>query len=81
MAKTPAPQTEPPRRALSRPLQVLLGIVLGGAWGSVMWLIFEIAGRESGARGWAYLAFTTAMIGAGVAAIFGISSARRGRTR
>ena len=42
-----------------------------------MWLIFEAAGRDSGVRGWAYLAITLAMIGGGVAAIFGASAARK----
>jgi hypothetical protein len=53
------------------------GVVLGAVWGSVMWLIFELAGRDSGPRGWAYLAVTTAMIGGGVAAIFGAHAARK----
>ena len=56
---------------------LLTGVVLGAAWGSVMWLIFEAAGRDSGVRGWAYLAITLAMIGGGVAAIFGASAARK----
>ena len=42
-----------------------------------MWLIFEVTGRRRGARGWAYLALTTAMIGGGVAAFFGANAARR----
>lgn len=66
---TPAPPSR---------LKVLgLGILLGAAWGSVMWLIFELAGRDSGVRGWAYLAVTMAMIGGGVAAIFGANAARK----
>ncbi|WP_217914860.1 hypothetical protein [Miltoncostaea marina] len=67
----------PAQRAPSRVAIVLAGAVLGAAWGSIMWLIFELAGRESGVRGWAYLAITMAMIGAGVAAIFGAGAARR----
>jgi hypothetical protein len=62
----------PPRVAI-----LLTGAALGLGWGSVLWLIFELAGRDSGARGWAYLAITTAMIGAGVAAIFGANAARK----
>jgi hypothetical protein len=62
----------PPRLAL-----LGTGVVLGAVWGSVMWLIFELAGRDSGARGWAYIAVTTAMIGGGVAAIFGANAARK----
>ncbi len=66
---TPAPPSR---------LRVLgTGIVLGAAWGSVMWLIFELAGRDSGVRGWAYLTITLAMIGGGVAAIFGAGWARK----
>lgn len=74
--KTPAQaQPKPP----SRVAIILTGMVLGAAWGSVMWLIFELSGRESGVRGWAYLTITIAMLGAGVAAFFGaVGAARRG---
>lgn len=64
-------------RLPSRVLVLATGVLLGLAWGSVMWLIFELAGRDSGVRGWAYLAVTMAMIGGGVAAVFGASSARK----
>jgi hypothetical protein len=70
-----SPQAE--GRVPSRLLVLLTGVVLGAAWGSVMWLIFEAAGRDSGVRGWAYLAVTMAMIGGGVAAIFGANAARK----
>ena len=80
-AKTPTPPAEPARRAPSRTVTVLWGVGLGAAWGSLMWLVFELAGRESGARGWGYLAFTLAMIGGGVAAIFGANGARRSGER
>jgi hypothetical protein len=70
----PAP-TE--RRLPPRLAAVATGVVLGAVWGSVMWLIFEAAGRESGLRGWVYLAITVGMIGGGVAAIFGASAARK----
>ncbi len=76
MARKPPPAA-PERRAASRTRTVLAGVGLGALWGSLMWLIFEIAGRESGFRGWAYLAFTLAMIGGGVAAVFGATGARR----
>ena len=66
-----------PRRLPTRVAILLTGAGLGAAWGSVMWLIFELAGRESGVRGWAYLAITLAMIGAGVAAVFGANTARK----
>ena len=81
MARTPEPP--PARRGLRMPTSrwgiVVLGAALGGAWGVVMWAITSLAGQESGARGLAYLAITMAMIGAGVAAIFGaVIVSRRG---
>ena len=69
--------TPPAPRQMSRMAVLLTGVVLGAAWGSLMWLAFELAGRESGLRGWAYLAITMAMIGGGVAAIFGAGTARK----
>jgi TRAP-type C4-dicarboxylate transport system permease small subunit len=57
---------------------VLLGVALGAIWGSVMWVISELSGRDSGVRGWIYLALTVAMIGGGVAAAFGVFAIRRG---
>lgn len=77
MPKTPAPAPAPARRPMSRTRIVLAGAALGALWGSLMWFVFEIAGRESGFRGWAYLAFTLAMIGGGVAAVFGATGAKR----
>ncbi len=50
------------------------GFVLGFLWGSVMWLI---TGMQGGAMVWIYLALTMAMIGGGVAAIFGLRTARK----
>jgi len=76
VAKRSASRSET-RRPPARIAILGLGALLGGAWGSVMWLIFELAGQESGARGWAYLAITMAMVGAGVAAIFGTVGAKR----
>jgi hypothetical protein len=58
-------------------MTLLTGAGLGAAWATVLWLIFELAGRDSGLRGWAYLAITLAMIGAGVAALFGANAARK----
>jgi len=60
-----------------RVLQVGLGVLLGFGWGTLMWIIAEVAGRDSGWRGWLYVAITCAMIGGGVAAIFGATGARR----
>ena len=71
------PAVEGQRRIPPRLAVLAVGVALGAVWGSVMWMIFEVAGRETGARGWAYLALTMAMIGGGVAAIFGANAARR----
>ena len=72
--KTPA---SPPPRQMSRFAIVLTGVALGAVWGTVMWAIFQLAGQESGVRGWAYLAITIAMLGGGVAAFFGATNAHR----
>ena len=61
----------------SRFRQIGLGLVLGFAFGTIMFLIRVGFGAEGGARVWLYLAITTAMIGAGVAAIFGAMNAKR----
>jgi len=50
-----------------------LGMVIGLAWGSIMW---AITGAQGGATVWLYIALTMAMIGGGVAAIFGAMNAR-----
>ena len=57
-----------------RVLQVLMGAILGFAWGSILWLI---KGQQGGPRIWLYIALTSAMIGCGVAAIFGARIVRR----
>jgi hypothetical protein len=72
-AAQPVQASRPPSRILT----VLTGVGIGAAWGSVMWLIFEVTGQETGARGWVYLVISTAMIGGGVAAFFGATGARR----
>ena len=51
VAKRPDTTTAVPRRLPTRVAILLTGAGLGAAWGSVMWLIFELAGRESGVRG------------------------------
>ena len=58
----------------SRLKWVLGGFVLGAAWGTIMW---AITASDSGVRVWVYLALTMAMIGAGVAGIFGAMNARK----
>jgi uncharacterized membrane protein YgaE (UPF0421/DUF939 family) len=53
---------------------VLGGFVLGAVWGTIMW---AITASDSGLQVWVYLALTMAMIGAGVAGIFGAMNARK----
>ncbi len=76
----PAKPAQPvPAKPPSRVAIILTGIVLGAVWGTVMWGITELAGQDSGVRGWAYLTITIAMLGAGVAAFFGaVGASRRG---
>jgi hypothetical protein len=60
----------------SRPAIVGLGVLLGAAWGFVMWGLTTLLGQESGTRGLVYLVVTIAMLGGGVAAFFGIFQVR-----
>jgi cobalamin synthase len=60
---------------------VLTGMVLGFAWGSVMWLLSTVFGKNSGLAGWLYIALSMAMIGGGVAAVFGAVGAKRSGER
>ncbi|MEI7520777.1 MAG: hypothetical protein WCK40_05480 [Thermoleophilia bacterium] len=50
------------------------GLVIGFLWGTLMWLI---TGMQGDAKVWMYLALTMAMIGGGIAAIFGAMNARK----
>lgn len=81
MSKKTKPAADPAPRPMSRARVVLSGVALGAVWGSLMWAAFELMGRGSGPRGLVYLAFTIAMIGGGVAAVFGAIGARRGGER
>lgn len=74
--KTPEAQEAPPNPR-SRIAIVLTGAVLGAIWGTIMWGVSELLGQDSGLRGWLYLVFTIAMLGAGVAAFFGATGAAR----
>lgn len=78
MAKDTAPPARP-KRGLpqSRPAILGVGVLLGAAWGLVMWTLTTLLGQESGGRGLAYLVVTMAMMGGGIAAIFGAGAARR----
>ncbi len=53
---------------------VIYGFLLGLAWGTLMW---AITGATGGWKVWLYIALTMAMIGGGVAAIFGARNARK----
>jgi hypothetical protein len=61
-------------RPPSRLRIIAVGALIGVVWAAIMWLI---VGRDSGGRGFAYLAITLGMIGCGVAAIFGASAAKK----
>jgi len=50
------------------------GLAIGFVWGTFMWLI---TGMQGDAKVWMYLALTMAMIGGGIAAIFGAMNARK----
>ena len=75
--KTKKDDTSADAAQRSRLMVVLTGVVLGAVWGTLMWGLFELLGRDTGLRGWAYLAFTVAMLGGGVAAFFGATGAAR----
>lgn len=81
MARTQKEQAPAPRRGPRMPESrlgiVLLGALLGAAWGVAMWGLTSLLGQESGVRGLIYLALTMAMIGCGVAAFFGAVGVHR----
>lgn len=58
----------------NRLVAVGIGIVLGFAWGTIMWFITGASGEWNV---WLYLSLTMAMIGGGVAAVFGAVGAKR----
>lgn len=75
-------QPEAPRRPGSRWLTLGFGVLLGFAWGSVMWLLTTAFGQDTGGvRGWLYLSLSIAMLGGGIAAVFGAAGARRSGER
>jgi hypothetical protein len=70
------------RRQTSRWRTLGLGILLGFVWGSLMWLITTAFGQHTGGvRGWLYIALSMAMIGGGIAAVFGAAGAKKGGER
>jgi len=58
----------------NRLVWVIYGFLLGFGWGTLMW---AITGATGGVTVWLYISLTMAMIGGGVAAIFGARNARR----
>ena len=70
------------RHQASRWVTLALGILLGFAWGSLMWLLTTAFGQNTGGvRGYLYIALSMAMIGGGIAGVFGAAGARRGGER
>ena len=75
-------QSDSPRRPGSRWMTIALGILLGFAWGTVMWALTTAFGQDTGgARGWLYLSLSIAMIGGGIAGIFGAIGAKKSGER
>jgi hypothetical protein len=77
MARRPRLAKHPNPSSLVRLKTLGLGALLGFAWGSILWGVTSAFGQESGARGWAYIAITCAMIGGGVGGIFAAGQAKR----
>lgn len=78
MARDDDSRRAPAPRSDNRWLQIGVGMILGFVWGSAMWgLVTALGQRSGGVKGWLYIAVSMAMIGAGVAAIFGAGVARR----
>jgi hypothetical protein len=70
------------RRQGSRWTTLGLGVVLGFVWGCIMWGLVTVFGQNTGGvRGWLYIALSMAMIGGGVAGVFGAAWARKGGER
>jgi hypothetical protein len=71
------PETFKERFALPpRFVALVIGAAIGAAWGVLMWVFFSLT-QDAGARDLIYIAGTSAMIGGGVAAIFGAVGARK----
>lgn len=50
---------------------------IGAVWGAVIWGVNEALGRDNGVAMLAYLVIVCAMLGGGVAGVFGAVSARK----
>lgn len=81
MPKRAPVERDPRLRLPPRLAAMLVGVVIGAAWGAVMWLLAGLGDNDPSGRELAYLMFTLAMIGGGVAAIFGTVGARKRRER
>jgi hypothetical protein len=57
-------------------INLLVGAGIGAAWGVLTWIFFSLTG-DAGGRELIYIVGTSAMIGGGVAAMFGTVGARR----
>ena len=78
MAKEPAPPAKRKRDLPENRIALVgLGALVGGAWGAIMWVITTLLGQDPGITMLPYLAVTMAMIGGGIAGIFGASTAHR----
>jgi cell division protein FtsX len=78
VANEPAPPVKPKRDLPENRIALVgIGALVGGAWGAIMWGITQLLGQDPGITMLPYLAVTMAMIGGGVAGIFGASTARR----
>lgn len=77
MAKPSNTIARPPSRIRT----VLTGLVVGAAWGAVMWAIMSALHQHTDGTVFIYLVCTTAMIGAGVAAFFGAVGVKRSGER
>ncbi len=74
-SNTPAEGSKQPKyRPVNRWAIIGMGALIGFAFGTLMWLVTGLKGDW---RVWLYLAVTTAMLGAGVSAAFGISTVRK----
>jgi len=75
--RTPQPAETTRGVPQGRVMTVAIGVLLGAVWGLVMWAFTRLLGQESSVSFLLYLVVSMAMIGGGVAAIFGAGSARR----
>lgn len=72
-------RSRPARERFALPprfIALCIGAAVGAVWGLLMWGIFALS-QDAGGRDLAYIVFTSAMIGGGVAAVFGTFGARK----